>query len=239
LLGLAVGVLGTVALAAALVGFRGEIINANAALALVLPVLAGAVIGGRWAGVATAVVAAISFDFFFTKPYGSLTIADHNDVETTIIFLIVALVAAEIGIRARTTRGQARLSKSEVDRLYRIADLGAHAGDPADLVLAVQAEMMGLFDLEDCWYEAQPSHPLPRLGAAGAIEDAPLRYAGRDFALPTGGVEVPVGAHGRSYGRLVLDARPGTNASVEQRRVAVALADELGLALASVRGTND
>ena len=238
LLGLAVGVLGTVALAALLVGFRDDLINANVALALVLPVLAGAVIGGRWAAAATAIVAAISFDFFFTQPYLSLTISDHNDVETTVIFLIVALVAAEIGIRARTTRGQARRSKSEVDRLYRIADLGAHAGDPADLVLAVQAEMIGLFELEDCRFEAEPSRPLPRLGAAGAIEDAPLHFAGRDFALPTGGVEVPVAAHGHVYGRLVLDARPSTNASVEQRRVAVALADELGLALASVRGTS-
>ena len=41
-------------------------------------VLLGAVTGGRGAGVVSALVAAISFDFFHTRPYGSLKITDGN-----------------------------------------------------------------------------------------------------------------------------------------------------------------
>jgi K+-sensing histidine kinase KdpD len=230
LVGIAVGTLGSIALGALLVLVRGEIIPANAALALVLPV-----IGGRRAGIAGAIVAALSFDFFFTTPYLSLKIEHHNDIETTFILLVVALVVAEIGIRARLNRGDAQTSKSELDRLYRIAEIAARTPDPADVVLAVQAECIGLFGLEDCFYEASASSVLPRLGRNGAIEDATLKLHGRDFVLPEEGIELPVRARGSSFGRLVLVAAPNTPASMEQRRVAVALADELGLALASSR----
>ncbi len=233
--GLAVGVLGSIALASLLVLVRGDIINANAALALVLPVLAGAVIGGRRAGIAGAIVAALSFDFLFTHPYLSLKMTHHNDIETSVILLVVALVVAEIGLRARRTQVDATLSKSEVDRLYRIAELAARATDPADVVLAVQAELIGLFSLDDCWYEPTGTTPLPRLGNNGALRDAPLKLRGDEFELPADGLELAVHAQGRSYGRLVLRAGEGTAASIEQRRVALALADELGLALASAR----
>ena len=51
--------------------------------------------------------------------------------------------------------------------------------------------------------------------------------------MPTGGVEVPVMGRGRELGRLVLYALEATRASLEKRLVAVAIADELGLTLAS------
>jgi K+-sensing histidine kinase KdpD len=235
LVGIAVGTLGSIGLATLLVLVRGQIDNANAALALVLPVLGGAVIGGRRAGIASAIVATLSFDFFFTTPYLSLKMDHHNDIETTAILLIVALIVAEIGIRARHNRGEARAKKDELDRFYRVAELAARASEAADVVMAVQAELIGLFELEDCWYEASGAAVLPRLGRNGAIEDAPLRMHAGEFELPTDGVELPVRARGKSFGRLVLVAHEGTPASLAQRRVAVALADELGLVLASSR----
>ncbi len=56
------------------------------ALVLVLWVLVGAVTGGRTSAVVSGFVAAIAFDFFHTKPYGSLKISDGNDVLTTVLF---------------------------------------------------------------------------------------------------------------------------------------------------------
>jgi K+-sensing histidine kinase KdpD len=232
LVGAIVGVGGTIALAFALVTVRDDIINATAALVLVVPVLLGAVIGGRWAGFASAVVAAMSFDFFFTKPYLSLTIAGHDDVETTLVLLVVALLSAEIGIRGRRTLRRATVARSEVDRLYRVAEMAAGHADAGDVVLAVQAELIGLLDLDDCVYEAQPGATLPCLERNGAVAGATLRLAGSDFALPEDGVELPVAARGRAYGRFVLHPHSGVGVSLEQRRVAVALADQLALVLA-------
>ena len=66
-----------------MVGVRGEIANADVALLLMVFVLAGAVIGGRTAGVLSAAAAAMAFDFFHTRPYGTLKIANRDDVMTT------------------------------------------------------------------------------------------------------------------------------------------------------------
>jgi hypothetical protein len=202
------------------------------ALALVIPVLLASVFGGRLAGAVTAVVSALTFDFVFTQPYLSLRISNKDDVWTFVFLLIVAMVAAEVGIRSRRGGVAARESRSELDRLMRIADMSARGADADDVVLSARAELIGLFDLDECTYEAEPSGELPSIGSRGALENTRLVSWG-DFVLPTGGVELPVRGRGRDLGRLVLYAEPATRAPLEKRMVAVAIADEVGLTLAS------
>jgi hypothetical protein len=231
--GAAVGCLAALVIAGALAPFRDHLPNADMALALVVPVLLAAIIGGRIAGAVAAVMSALTFDFVFTQPYISLRISSKDDVATFVVFLIVAMLAAEMGIRARRGGAAARESRSELERLMRVADLSAHGADLDDVVMSARAELIGLFDLDECVYQAERSGPeLPRLGNRGALEGARL-VAWGDFVLPTGGVEVPVMGRGRELGRLVLYAAEATRASLEKRLVAVAIADELGLTLAS------
>ncbi|MDQ1477196.1 MAG: hypothetical protein QOE62_2425 [Actinomycetota bacterium] len=237
--GAAVGALTVFVVAAALIPFRDHIPNANMALALVVPVLLAAVFGGRIAGAATAVVSALTFDFFFTRPYLSLRISSKDDVATFVVLLIVAMIAAEIGIRSRRGGAAARDLRSELDRLLRVGELSARGADVDDVVSAARAELIGLFGLDDCVYEPQRSGPeLPRLGNHGALEGAQLVVWG-EFVLPTGGVEIPVMGRGLERGRVVLYASEATSASLEKRLVAVAIADEIGLTLASVASEND
>jgi hypothetical protein len=231
--GAAVGCLAALVIAGALAPFRDHLPNADMALALVVPVLLAAIIGGRIAGGVAAVMSALTFDFVFTQPYLSLRISSKDDVATFVVFLIVAMLAAEMGIRARRGGAAARESRSELERLLRVAELSAHGADLDDVVMSARAELIGLFDLDECVYQAERSGPeLPRLGNRGALEGARL-VAWGDFVLPTGGVEVPVMGRGRELGRLVLYAAEATRASLEKRLVAVAIADELGLTLAS------
>src|SRR5262245_18145486 len=56
LVGLAIGSIGAIAVAIALVPFRSEIDNANLGLILVLVVMCAAVVGGRMAGAVGAVI---------------------------------------------------------------------------------------------------------------------------------------------------------------------------------------
>ncbi len=217
-----------------MIPLRDHLHNADFAIALVIPVLLGAIIGGRWAGALSAVVAAMCFDFFFTLPYLSLRISSSDDLWSMLVLVIVALVAAEVGIRARRGGAAARESRAELDRLFRIANLAAHGGDVDDVVSSAQAELIGLFGLDDCEFEATPSPlVLPRLGTRGALEGTELVSSGTEFLLPVGGVELPVVGRGREYGRLVLMAPENTSASLEKRLVAVAIADEVGLTLAT------
>jgi hypothetical protein len=234
LAGTAIGVLGSIALSLLLIPLREHTSNAVMALALVVPVLLGAVVGGRWSAGFSAAAATLCFNFFFTRPYLSLRIESSDDVETFVVLLVVAMITAEVGIRARAGGRAARESRDELDRLYRIADLSAHGGEADDVVAAVRGELIDLFGLDDCTFETGSTWtPLPSLGARGAFESAELVLRGSEFAMPTGGVELPVVGRGRIYGRLVLYASESTPAPIERRMVAVAIADELGITLAS------
>jgi hypothetical protein len=53
------------------------------------------------------------------------------------------------------------------------------------------------------------------------------------FAFPASGVELPVLGRGNVIGRFVLVPQPETSVSLEQRVVAVAIADQVGAALAA------
>ncbi len=240
--GIAAGVAGAFLIAAAFVPFREHIQNANVALLLVLPVLVAAVLGGRWAGAGSALVAAAVFDFFFTTPYQSLKMNDGSDVVTLVLLVVVALVAAELGIRARRVERNARAARNELQRLFRVAELAAQGVEPEDIVSAVRAELIGMLELDDCIFVAaerdgerltlSSATTSAQLGRRGALYGTTFRFDGNDFALPREGLELPVVGGGRELGRLVL--RPGaqSQASAEQRRVAVTLADELGIVLA-------
>ena len=234
IIGLSVGVFGTLALSVAMIPLRDHLHNDNMALALVVPVLIAAVLGGRLAGALSALSAALCFDFFFTVPYQSLRIAGSNDISSFIVLLVVALISAEVGIRARRGGHSARESRSDLDRLYRVIELAARGGDIEDVVSSARAELIGLFGLLDCAFETTPSESaLPRLGMHGAIEGAQLVATHTDFLLPPGGVEIPVIGRGQEFGRLILFASESVRASLQKRLVAVAIADQLGITLAT------
>jgi len=231
-IGCAVGSLGVLALACLLVPLRDHLPNADMALALVIPVLIGAIIGGRIAALVSAIVAALTFDFVFTKPYLSLRISSKDDVATFVVLAIVALVAAELGVRARRGGIAAREARSDLDRLYRVAELSARGADVDDVISSARAELIGLFGLHDCMYEPTATRELPSIGERGAFEHARLVASG-EFLLPTGGVALPVRGRGRDFGNLVLFATDTTRAPLQKRLVAVSIADELGLTLAA------
>ena len=239
LIGLAIGVFGALALSVAMLPLRDHLHNDNMALALVLPVLIAAVLGGRVAGAAGAVVAALCFDFFFTKPYLSLRIASDNDLASFVVLLIVALISAEVGIRARRGSRAAREARSDLDRLTRVIEIAAHGADIEDVISSARAELIGMFGLLDCVFDTEPMQAgLPHLGIHGAIEGAPLVATHTDFLLPPGGVELAVVGRGIHFGRLVLFAPDSVRAPLQKRVVAVAIADQLGITLAT-RNTSE
>jgi hypothetical protein len=229
---MAVGALGSMFAAAALVGVRSEIVNANVALVLVVFVLLGAVTGGRAAAVVSALVAAVSFDFFHTRPYGSLKITDGNDILTTVLLLVVGLAVGEIGLYAQRVHAQHDDDARQLRRMQRIAGMAAEGDGVEDLLLAVTAELIETLELQNCWFERGPFlADLPVIERNGSIESREYRYAHGEFELPRGGVELPVVGSGQTLGRFVLVPTVGVGVSRERRLIAVALADQLGAAL--------
>jgi K+-sensing histidine kinase KdpD len=231
--GAAIGVAGAVALSAAMLPLRSHLSNAVMALALVIPVLAGGFIGGRFAGFASAIAAALCFDFFFTLPYLSLRMTNESDVAIAIALLLLATCGAEAGHRLRARDRSAREARAGFDRLHRVVDLSARGADVEDVVSATRAELMGLFGLDECVFERGEQRTSPVLGFDGAAYEYVGDRDAADLVLPPGGVALRVAGRGHTYGRLVMYASRPVHYSSLERTVAISIADELGITLAT------
>jgi hypothetical protein len=226
--------LAPIAVAGLLVSVRDRVQNANVALVLVIVVVAAAALGERSAGVLAAVVSALSFDFFHTRPYLRLTIDTADDVETTLLLLAVGLLVGHIAAGARRARASAEASSGEVWRIHRVAERAARGEEAVEVIRAAQDELTDLLALRSCRFEAQPFSPgLPRLERGGHLDVHVWRFHDGGFELPTEGVELPVYGRGQQLGRFVLEPTATSVVSLERRVVAVAIADQVGAALAA------
>src|SRR5205823_13212068 len=87
-------------------------------------------------------------------------------------------------------------------------------------------------------FEAPPFHDrldLPCLERNGVVDRQRYRMQpGRDLELelPVEGIALPVLSRGQVVGRFVLDFGPDAGATLEQRVVAIAIADQVGASLA-------
>jgi len=235
--GLALGGLGALLVALVLVPFRDDIDNANLALLLVLVVVVAAVLGGSGAAVVAAITATMAFDFFLTKPYTSMRIDSADDIEAAIIMLAVGLVVGAVASRGRRFRRERERAADAIARVHRIAACIAESGPLESerrldgIVEAVRTELTALLRLRDCHLEYAPFQwPLPRLERSGTIETSEHAYTGDGFVLPEWGVQLPVLTAGREVARFVLMGDPDVAVTLEERVVAVALADQLGSA---------
>jgi hypothetical protein len=74
------GALGSMALAVALIPLRGQVAASNLAFVFIAFTIIVAELGGRGAALVTALIAAMSLNFFLTEPYLTLTISKTDDV---------------------------------------------------------------------------------------------------------------------------------------------------------------
>ncbi len=233
-IGAALGGLGAVVAGVLLVPFRSEIQNANLALLLVVVVVAAAIVGGRLAGAVAAIAATLSFDFFLTEPYLSMRVNSADDVETALVLLTVGLLVGEVAARGRRSRRHRDRAVESVARVQHVASLVALGEDPERVTAAVTRELKTLLELDDCWLELPPGlWVMPRLERGGSISSPEHDWDRDGFMLSPDGTDLPVYARGQQVARLVLIGNPTVAVPLERRVVAVALADQLGSALAT------
>ncbi len=235
-LAVAAGLLGPLALTAVLAPFRSSFANTDAALALILLVVAVAAVGNRLAGYVAAASAALWFDFFLTKPYERFGIARAADIETTVLLLVIGVAVTEIAVwgwRQHTTAGR---RSGYLDGINDAARAVAAGDSPAALIDKISDSLVTLLSLKSCRFQ---------YGVAGLGKPARLQQDGEviangmvwdveDGGLPTAtGTELLVEGGGRLEGRFLMQPDPAARPSREQLLVAVAFANQLGAALAA------
>jgi K+-sensing histidine kinase KdpD len=231
-----VALVAPLALAAILVPFRASFPNTDAALALLLVVVVVAADGYRLAGYLAAVSAAVWFDFFLARPYVQFTITRRSDVETTVLLLVIGVVVTELGVWGRREHVAAGRRAGYLDGINAAAQAVAVGDSPSVLIGQVTSQLCQLLSLRSCRFEygvAGLGHParlqqdgtvVAKPGTWDAILEPVPRDADTELLAESGGV-----LQGRFLMMPNADARP----TLEQRLLAVALANQVGAALAT------
>ncbi|HEU4948268.1 MAG TPA: DUF4118 domain-containing protein [Kribbella sp.] len=220
-----------------LVPFRDSFDNANAALLLVLVIVAVASFGIRPAGVVAAVSSAVWFDFFLTVPYNRLTIDDRADIEATVLLVVIGAAVTEIALWGRRQQARASRQSGYLTGVLTTSRRCATGDSAAELIDHVGTQLIDVLGIDGCRF---------RTGTVGRVGAPQLNHDGsvtrgsqvlkieRD-GLPTNAeIELTVQHAGVVRGRFLLTAAARiTRPDLEQRLVAVALADQVGAALSS------
>jgi len=229
------GLAAPLALAAILTPFRTSFPNTDAALALILVIVAVAAVGNRLAGYVAAVSAAAWFDFFLTHPYDQFTITRATDLETTLLVLVIGIAVTEIAVWGRRQHFAASRRAGYLDGINDASRAVATGDSPASLIDRIAAGLVPLLSLRSCEFQ----FGVAGIGRPGRLErDGSVVLDGRSCdvlndGLPAAGVEILVESGGRLQGRFLLHPEPDARPSREQLLVAVALADQAGAALAA------
>jgi K+-sensing histidine kinase KdpD len=230
------GVAAPLALAAVLVPFRASFPNTDAALAMLLVVVAVAANGDRRAGVLAAVSTAVWFDFFLTQPYERFTITRRTDLETTVLLLVIGVAVTEIAVWGRRHYAIASRRAGYLDGINNAARAVAAGGSASALVDQVGRQLTQLLSLRSCVFQygvAGLGRPA-RLQRDGSVTFGQLRWAVDGEGLPADtDVELLVEGGGIFQGRFLMTPLPGARPALELRLLAVAFADQVGAALAS------
>jgi K+-sensing histidine kinase KdpD len=157
------------ALTVILVPFRTSFPNTDAALALVLVVVAVAMNGYRLAGYLAALSAAVWFDFFLTRPYETFNITRRADIETTVLLLVIGVVVTELAVWARREHAAASRRAGYLDGINAAAHAVAAGSSPSGLIEQVSSRLTELLSLRTCTFQ---------YGRAGLGRPARLRNDG-------------------------------------------------------------
>jgi K+-sensing histidine kinase KdpD len=223
-----------IAVAGLLVPVRGVIDNTNVALVLVVVIVGAAALGGRLAGITTSVIAALAYNYFHTEPYYTLRVKQSEDIWTVVLLFVVGLAVGELAILGRSHRQKAQQRRAGAQRLEDIAGLLAAGRSSEELWPDIRAALMEELRLADARFEPGASHDgdsLVEVGRRGGLDVREMHWTQTGMELPRNGAQVSVRARQRTLGRIVLIPTPGQGTSPDERRVAVALADQLAVAL--------
>jgi hypothetical protein len=227
----AVGAIVAIVVAGLLAPVRDWLGATNVALILAIVVVSAAIFGGRLAGAVTALAAALAFDYFHTQPHYSLLINDRDDIISALLLLVMGLIVGQLAALRYGTKREVGVHARGAAHLEDVAAVIAAGANLDEVWPVVRRALIDQLDLAGARFEPAPYEGrFTTLGRDGQIDSSTLHFEPGGFALPPEGAAVPVVAEGRLLGRLLLVPLPHHGTTRAQRRVAVALADQLAVA---------
>ena len=205
---------------------RGEAGSTIVGVSLAIIVTVAALVG-RTAALATAVAAAVTFNFFHTEPYHSLRIHEPGDVAIVALLLGLGFFVSDVTgwMRRRERFARQRAIADE-------AASGAHALLGTDRPVVEVWPTLASSLLDELSFATCRFVPGARIELS-IVADLPSHEAPDQatFVLPAAGAAVPIRRAGRTVGHLVLTPQAGHTSLTVQRSVVHALAATVASAL--------
>lgn len=239
---LTAGVGGAIALGIALIPLRALTSASNLAFAFLALTIVVAELGGRTAALVTAVVSAMSLNFFLTEPYLTLLITKTEDHIAFVALAVCGLIAAAFGRRREHWSEAATRIRRDLETLERLVrDLEAGTGLERVLDDLRRAFGLGTLVLRDA--KERVLAATPQGSERRAVPDAQLEpetllapnepwqaWGSRGFRLPEAGGRLRVRT---DRGPVSLDLWEGgpEGLGVSERRALSIAAAILGLEL--------
>jgi K+-sensing histidine kinase KdpD len=207
---------------------------ATAALVLVAIVVGAATTGDRLAGVVAAVSGGLWFDFFLTAPFHRFTIDDSDDIEVTVLLVLVGIGVTELALWGGRQQAEASRRAGYLNGLMATSQIVSAQFSPTALADQIAAHIAELLEVDSCRFVVGGAVPSDSavLGPDGEVRvGEALVNVDRD-GLPTlGEICLPARHHGQVEGMfLIVAATQVVRPTLEQRRVAVVLANQAGAA---------
>jgi hypothetical protein len=218
---IAAGSLGAMGLGIVLIPLRSVTSASNLAFAFVAFTIIVAELGGRAAGLATAVVSAMSLNFFLTQPYLTMAISKPEDIVAFFALAACGLIAAAFGRRRERWSELAGRTGRELDIVGRLVEQ-LRTGVPLDQILGEIRRSFGLGaivlrDAEGRMVAGVPIGSTPATNPQTQIaldtllpaDEGRLRFGLKGLRLPDGGGRLSVKSDGTSVSLDLWEGDPG------------------------------
>jgi two-component system, OmpR family, sensor histidine kinase KdpD len=161
--------------------------SATVVLLYIPPVLVTARFAGLWPSIGLAVLATLTFNYFFTEPYRTLRINSPADLVTVAALFLVAVVTSQLTSAMRT---QTQLAAARAARNATIAGLARRLIPCTDREAVAAVVVEGLARLFDCHvvFAANEDPPAIIAAAPPSAALAPNDHAALAAALEQGSV---------------------------------------------------
>jgi K+-sensing histidine kinase KdpD len=217
---------------------RDDVPAATVVLVLVLWVVAAAASGDRASGLFAAVSGGAWFDFFLTTPYQQFAIKGSDDVEATVLLVVIGLAVTEIALWGHRQQARAAGRSGYLEGVLGAARLVSE-GDtpPSALVDVVARQITDVLAADECRFV---EGPVSDTRVAVLDHDGEVRRSDHvvdvdRVGLPSNDyIAIPVRRGSQAVGHFLVTATSHViYPSAEQRRVAVLLADQVAAAVAA------
>ena len=226
----------------------------NTDLVFLTAIVAIAVRFGLWPSLLASVVSALCYNFFFTEPYYTFSIADPRNVIAVVFFTIVAIIVSNVAARARTLAVTAMARARTTESLYVFSRKLAGVGTLDDVLWATAYQTALMLKVRVVLLLPENGSIVVKAGypPEDILDEADLaaakwawehdRAAGRGSDTLPGAKRLflPMRTGRGAIGVVGIDSdKPGPLLTPDQRRLLDALIDQAALAIERVHLVDD